>query len=104
MRFSDHEGASHKARFQRRGSGRSWQLIPASRRPFTKAVIWSAIWLSATSSQDFAKKENRLDKLNPKEFYLDQLVKAVSPTLKSFIEESGRFSQNGWTVENQQAI
>ena len=104
MRLSGHEGASHGARFPRQGSERSWQLSLSSRRAFGRAVIWSAIWLSAASSQDFAKKDNRLDNLNPKEFYLDQLVKGVSPTLKSFIEESGRFSQNGWTVESQQAI
>jgi hypothetical protein len=81
-----------------------WRGIPRSGRAFSKAVVWSAIWLSAVSTHNFAKKENRLDNLNPREFYLDQLVKGVPPTLKSFIEETGRFAQDGWTVDNQEVI
>jgi hypothetical protein len=85
-------------------SQHSWQRPAHPGRTFGKAVIWSAIWLSAASIGSFAKKENRLDTLNPKEFYLDQLVKGVPATLKSFIDETGRFAQDGWTVENQEVI
>src|SRR5262249_31692485 len=103
MLASGRESTS-RARFLRRGPGRCWQLIPTPGKAFNKAVIWSAIWLSAAGSQGFAKKDNRLDNLNPKEFYLDQLVKGVAPTLKSFIDETGRFAQGSWTVENQGLI
>jgi len=80
------------------------QRIPRSGATLGRAIVWSAIFLGATSVQSFAKKETRLDNINPKEFYLDQLVRSVSPTLKSLIEETGRFAQDGWTVENQEVI
>jgi hypothetical protein len=58
----------------------------------------------AGTTPGVAKKESHLDNLNPKDFYLEQLLKGVPPTLKSFIEETGRFGQNGWTVDSQEVI
>ena len=95
-----------------REESREQGAIPARLRPrfpgylwtFGRVVAWTTIGLSAASVQNFAKKDKRLDSLNPKEFYLDQIVKAVPPTLKSFIEETGRFATEGWTVQNQDVI
>src|SRR5437867_10792062 len=100
----DSVGQSEKSLQRRPLPEPIWHRIPCSGRAFRKAVVWGAIWLSAVSTHNFAKKENRLDTLNPREFYLDQLVKGVPPTLKSFIEETGRFAQDGWTVDNQEVI
>jgi len=77
----------------------------ASSKRFVPVVLVVAVWLCvAGTSPGLAKKESHLDNLNPKDFYLEQLLKGVPPTLKSFIEETGRFGQNGWTVDSQEVI
>src|SRR4030095_2850928 len=51
-----------------------------------------------------AKDEVNLDKVSPKAYYLDQLVKGVPVVMKSFVEETGRFALAGWIPEYQEAI
>ena len=51
-----------------------------------------------------AKDEINLDKVSPKAYYLDQLVKGVPVVMKSFVEETGRFALAGWIPEYQEAI
>jgi hypothetical protein len=66
---------------------------------FLALALHPAVFLGA------GKKEAlRLDKINPKEFYLDNLVKGVPAVLESFIESTGRFSRGGWTIDNQEVI
>src|SRR4030095_8847810 len=51
-----------------------------------------------------AKDEVNLDKVSPKAYYLDQLVKGVPVVMKSFVEETGRVALAGWIPEYQEAI
>ena len=51
-----------------------------------------------------AKDEIKLDKVSPKAYYLDQLVKGVPVVMKSFVEETGRFALEGWIPEYQEVI
>jgi hypothetical protein len=51
-----------------------------------------------------AKDEVNLDKISPKAYYLDQLIKGVPVVMKSFVEETGRFALAGWIPEHQEAI
>ena len=51
-----------------------------------------------------AKDEINLDKVSPKAYYLDQLVKGVPVVMKSFVEETGRFALAGWIPEYQEVI
>jgi hypothetical protein len=51
-----------------------------------------------------AKDEINLDKVSPKAYYLDQLVKGVPVVMKSFVEETGRFALGGWIPEYQEVI
>jgi len=51
-----------------------------------------------------AKDEINLDKVSPKAFYVDQLVKGVPAVMKSFVEETGRFALAGWIPEYQEVI
>jgi len=51
-----------------------------------------------------AKDEINLDKVSPKAYYLDQLVKGVPAVMKSFVEETGRFALAGWIPEYQEVI
>ena len=51
-----------------------------------------------------AKDEINLDKVTPKAYYLDQLLKGVPVVMKSFVEETGRFALAGWIPEYQEAI
>jgi hypothetical protein len=51
-----------------------------------------------------AKNEINLDKVSPKAYYLDQLVKGVPAVMKSFVEETGRFVLEGWIPEYQEVI
>ena len=51
-----------------------------------------------------AKDEINLDKISPKAYYLDQLLKGVPVVMKSFVEDTGRFALAGWIPEYQEAI
>ncbi|HVN81736.1 MAG TPA: hypothetical protein VMW38_22315 [Terriglobia bacterium] len=51
-----------------------------------------------------SKERSRFDSLNLKDFYLDQLEKGVPGVMSSFIEATGRFSRDGWCVDNQEVI
>src|SRR6185503_20923669 len=51
-----------------------------------------------------AKDEINLDKVSPKAYYIDQLVKGVPVVMKSFVEETGRFALAGWIPEYQEVI
>ena len=51
-----------------------------------------------------AKDEINLDKVSPKAYYLDQLVKGVPVVMKSFVEETGRFALAGWIPEYLEVI
>lgn len=51
-----------------------------------------------------AKEEVKLDKVSPKAYYLDQLVKGVPVVMKSFVEETGRFALDGWIPDYQEVI
>jgi len=50
------------------------------------------------------KDEVNLDKVSPKAYYLDQLLKGVPVVMKSFVEETGRFALAGWVPEYQEVI
>ncbi len=66
-------------------------------------VVWS-FSLSLQTHSATAKNRLKLDKVNPKEFYLDQLLKGVGPVLESFLHDSGRFSNGSWTADHQEVI
>jgi hypothetical protein len=51
-----------------------------------------------------AKDELKLDKISPKAFYLDQLVKGVPVAMKSFVNETGRFAPSSWIPDYQEVI
>ena len=69
-------------------------------------VVWVAVLLLASNEglTAAAKDEINLDKVSPKAYYLDQLVKGVPPVMKSFVEETGRFALSGWIPEYQEVI
>lgn len=50
------------------------------------------------------KDEVNLDKVSPKAYYLEQLLKGVPVVMKSFVEETGRFALAGWIPEYQEVI
>jgi len=64
-------------------------------------MIWLLLtnWSSARDKDEFS-----LERVSPKSFYLEQLSKAVPVTLKSFLEESGRFAIGGWIPDYQEVI
>src|SRR5438093_6536271 len=74
-----------------------------SRRHYSLLVLW-AVCLDALISFSAVKKEDSINDISPKAFYLDQLIKGVTPVLKSFLEDTGRFTQGGWSVDNQEVI
>jgi hypothetical protein len=80
-----------------------WYGITSSRRLLNKMLVFSTVF-SIVATPYVAKKASPLDTLNPRDFYLDQLLKGVSPALKSFKEETGRFVRDGWTVDHQELI
>ena len=51
-----------------------------------------------------SKERSGLDSLNLKDFYLDQLKQGIPGVMSSFIEATGRFSRDGWCVDNQEVI
>lgn len=73
-------------------------------RPYSSLLVLCAMCLNPISSVSAIKKADSIENVNPKEFYLDQLVKGVAPILKSFLEDTGRFAQSGWSVDNQEVI
>ncbi len=50
------------------------------------------------------KEELNLDKVSPKAFYREQLLKSVPTAMKSFVEETGRFALAGWIPAYQEVI
>ncbi len=50
------------------------------------------------------KERSSFDALNLKDFYLDQLEKGVPGAISAFIEATGRFSHDGWCVDDQDVI
>lgn len=50
------------------------------------------------------KERSSFESLNLKDFYLGQLVKGVPGVISAFVETTGRFSNNGWCVDNQEVI
>jgi len=65
-------------------------------------VLWATCLPIAAFST--AKRGDSIDNVSPKEFYLDQLIRGVAPAMKSFLEDTGRFVQGGWCVDNQEVI
>ena len=59
----------------------------------------------ALNISPFTKVEIVLDKIDPKDFYLEEMLKAVPPTLRSLRADAGRFAPtNNWTLNDQEAI
>lgn len=56
-------------------------------------------WVAAA-----AKDESILDKVSPKAFYREQIVKGVPVAMKSFVEETGRFASSSWIPDYQEVI
>ncbi len=51
-----------------------------------------------------AKNELSLEKVDPRAFYIEQILKGIPVTMKSFIEETGRFASGGWGIDMQEVI
>ncbi len=77
--------------------------ISLSRRLVIEALALSAAF-TIVATPCVAKKASPLDNLNPRDFYLDQLLKGVPPALKTFKEDTGRFAWDSWTVDHQELI
>jgi hypothetical protein len=70
--------------------------------PLARVLI---LWLALNGGMAAAAKDEiNLDKISPKTYYLDQLVKGVPGVMKSFVEETGRFALDGWIPEYQEVI
>jgi hypothetical protein len=76
--------------------------IPKS--PFIFLSIILTLCLCPEGLKSATKERLGLESINPKEFYLRQLVKEMPAVLASFNEDTGRFSQEGWCVDNQEVI
>jgi hypothetical protein len=77
-----------------------------ARREPAQILGWGLVLLLALTDSlvAAAKGEINLDKVSPKAYYLEQLVKGVPGVMKSFVEETGRFALNGWIPEYQEVI
>jgi hypothetical protein len=69
-------------------------------------ILWLIVLVFALNQflKAAAKDEINLDKISPKAYYLDQLLKGVPVVMKSFVEDTGRFALAGWIPEYQEAI
>lgn len=82
------------------------RLSRLAQRELVFKVGWGFLLLLALNDGlvAAAKGEINLDKVSPKAYYLEQLVKGVPGVMKSFVEETGRFALNGWIPEYQEVI
>lgn len=67
-------------------------------------VLLACLVIAPMSQAADKKDELTLDKVSPKAFYLEQLVKGVPAVMKSFVAETGRFAVAGWIVDYQEVI
>jgi hypothetical protein len=82
---------------------RYWQ-IPHLKRAGLMLLVLAVPATGPFAEAAAAKDELNLDKVAPKAFYLDQLMKGVPVAMKSYLEETGRFAPSSWIPDFQEVI
>jgi len=79
-------------------------LLKAGRTHWMTVMCLLGSHLNLSLAVGAAKDELHIDKISPKAFYLDQLVKGVPVVMKSFMNETGRFAPASWIPDYQEVI